>query len=325
MFYLITPDLKKISGGNKYDQNILSYLREKKVTLKNIVANTVKPNLKFFLKLKRLPNRSTLIIDGLIAFTMSSIIRQLSGKHKIIILVHHPVCYEDKSGSIESKLKEKIIFSSACKIITVSKTMSVVIRKILNKNIKIRVVCPAVDNIYHEKEHLPTTENNLISVGSIIPRKNIHNIIETMKILDSNWTVSFVGSYTTDQAYYLKVKSLVYEYNLESRVKFLGNLNNEEDLIELYNQSSAYICLSNYEGFGMSNLESAVFGLPLIVSDIDIFRETLRCYDRIYVKQNNPYDVAEHIGQLSKLTKRKKIKGIKWVDSGKKFFRYINE
>lgn len=327
MFYFVTPDLENISGGNKYDLNIINYLKSRKIALQNIVIDMHCLNIGSFLKLLRLPHNSTLIIDGLIAYKLLFMMKKLSSRYKVIILIHHPVCYEyDKNGSICEKLKERKIYSAAHKIITVSKTMSLVVKKILNRNIKINIVYPAVDDIYHEKKYLNNNQNyKLISVGSIIPRKNIHNMIETLNLLENKWTLSFIGSFKTDYVYFEKIKKLIQKYSLEQRVTFYGNIYDEQKLIELYNKSKAYICLSNYEGFGMSNLESAIFGLPLIISDLPIFRETLFCHNRYYVNQNDPHDVVKYINKLDKLQNQKSMLGIRWSDSGKKFLKHINE
>ena len=113
MIYFITPDLDSISGGNKYDINVLNYLNKNYCKVINISPNKHASNiLLFYLRLGRIPSNSTLMIDGLLAFNLSNIADKLSKKYKVILLIHHPVSYEhQRNGKIEHKLKERKIFS----------------------------------------------------------------------------------------------------------------------------------------------------------------------------------------------------------------------
>ena len=64
---------------------------------------------------------------------MNCLMNRIVRKYRVILLIHHPVSYENnKSGVISLKLKERMIFSKAHGLITVSKTMRKVIQKMLN-------------------------------------------------------------------------------------------------------------------------------------------------------------------------------------------------
>ena len=92
MIYFITPDLDSLSGGNKYDINVLKYLNENFCKVINISPHKNTSNiLLFYLRINRIPLHSTLLIDGLLAFHLSKIVDKLSKKYKVILLVHHPV------------------------------------------------------------------------------------------------------------------------------------------------------------------------------------------------------------------------------------------
>jgi glycosyltransferase involved in cell wall biosynthesis len=49
----------------------------------------------------------------------------------------------------------------------------------------------------------------------------------------------------------------------------------DAELGDVYRGAAAYVSASTYEGFGLPTLEAAHFGLPLIMSDIPIYREVL--------------------------------------------------
>ncbi len=325
MIYFITPDLDSLSGGNKYDINVLKYLNKNFCKVINISPNKNTSNLLlFYLRINRIPLHSTLLIDGLLAFHLSKIVDKLSKKYKVILLVHHPVSYEHKkNGKIEHKLKERKIFSKADKIISVSNTMKNVIKKMLNSKKNINVIKPAVDDIYHQQSLNSTNSKNIVTTGSIIPRKNIDKCIEVLSKLEKDWSLSIIGKYDVNDNYYKELISNINNNNLSQRVTFYNLIENQDDLINILKNSSVYICLSNYEGFGMANVESASLGLPLVVSDLPVFRENLIGYNRTYVDINNPDLIAKAVKEMSYVKDHKNIPVYNWKDVGLKFKRAL--
>jgi len=325
VIYFITPDLSSISGGNKYDINVLKYLNKNYCKVINISPNKNTSNmLLFFLRINRIPYRSTLIIDGLLAFNLSNIVDKLSKKYKVILLIHHPVSYEhQKNGKIEHKLKERKIFSKANEIISVSNSMKNVIKKMLNSKKNINVIKPAVDDIYHQQPLNNMDSKKIVTTGSIIPRKNIDKCIEVLSKLEKDWSLSIIGKYDKNDTYYKKLISHINDNDLSQRVTFHNLIEDQDDLIDILKNSSVYICLSSYEGFGMANVESASLGLPLVVSDLPVFRENLRGYNRRYVDINNPDLIANAVMEISCVKDYKNIPVYNWRDVGLKFKRAL--
>ncbi len=326
MIYFITPDLSSMSGGNKYDINVINYLNKNYCKVVNISPNKHTSNiLLFYLRINRIPSRSTLVIDGLLAFNLSNIADKLSKKYKVILLIHHPVSYENKkNGKIEHKLKERKIFSKASKIISVSSSMKKVIQKMLNSKKNINVIRPAVDDIFQQQTIHNTDTKIIVTTGSIIPRKNIDKCIEVLSKLEEEWSLSIIGKYDVNDIYYKKLISFINDNNLKNRVTFYNLIKNQADLISILKNSSVYICLSNYEGFGMANVESASLGLPLIVSDLPVFRENLRGYNRKYVNINEPEVIAKAIKEISNIKYDNTVTIYNWNDVGLKFKRVLH-
>ncbi len=325
MIYFITPDLNSISGGNKYDINVLNYLNKNYCKVINISLTKHTSNrLLLYLRINRIPLHSTLIIDGLLAFNLSMIVDRLSIKYKVILLIHHPVSYEfQKNGKIEHKLRERKIFSKADKIISVSNSMKKVINKMLNSKKNINVIKPAVDDIYRKQLLNNTNSKNIVTTGSVIPRKNIDKCIEVLSKLEEEWSLSIIGKYDVNDTYYKKLISYINSNKLNKRITFHNVIENQDDLINILRNSSVYICLSNYEGYGMANVESASLGLPLIVSDLPVFRENLIGYNRKYVDVNNPSLIAKAVKDISRVNDYKTVPVYNWKDVGLKFKKVL--
>ena len=60
MNYFITPDLKSISGGNKYDLNVIGYLNTHRCKIVNVTLKDINLlSYKFFFKINMIPKNST--------------------------------------------------------------------------------------------------------------------------------------------------------------------------------------------------------------------------------------------------------------------------
>ena len=79
--------------------------------------------------------------------------------------------------------------------------------------------------------------------------------------------------------------------NVASQVVFAGRVTDEE-LGVLYNCSDVLLHASRVEGFGLPPLEAAVCGIPIVVSDIPVFRE-LADGLAVFVEPDEPLAIAE--------------------------------
>lgn len=108
----------------------------------------------------------------------------------------------------------------------------------------------------------------LLSVASLLPRKNLKRLLEAYCGLDSpDFELYFVGGVLANYA-----DADLSEYVGKKGVRFLGYVS-EENLSQLYRNAIAYINPSLYEGFGIPNVEAMNMECPLVVSDIPAFRE----------------------------------------------------
>ena len=257
---------------------------------------------------------------------MYCLMNRIVRKYRVILLIHHPVSYENnKSGVISLKLKERMIFSKAHGLITVSKTMRKVIQKMLNNRKTIDVIQPGIDDIYLRNNQHEPKNYNLICVGSIIPRKNIESCLQALIHLDDKWKLLIVGKYENEDNYFLTINKIITQLGLTNRVKFLGVINKHSDLFQILIDSRIYICMSHYEGYGIANVEAGALGLPLVVSDLPVFHENLKGFRRKYVNKNNYYEIAKAVNDLSHdISLNNNSSLMSWDDVGSKFKRVLD-
>jgi glycosyltransferase involved in cell wall biosynthesis len=152
-------------------------------------------------------------------------------------------------------------------------------------NNKITVIYEAAESIYfpihdqkaleHIKAQYHLSDQYILFVGTIEPRKNLKTLVQAFDILLKNYkpqvNLAIVGK---PGWLYEDVYQLVEELSLQDCVKFLGHVPTA-DLPLLYNAAQMLILPSFYEGFGLPPLEAMSCGIPVIVSDTSAMPEVV--------------------------------------------------
>lgn len=139
----------------------------------------------------------------------------------------------------------------------------------------------------------------LLMVGSLIPRKNLHTLLNALASLPSDiWRLEVVGSLETDPQYARQVKDKIEAQSLGDRVNLLGILTGR-GLAERYSSSQILANPSSYEGFGLVYLEGKSYGLPALASTTGAAHEVItHGLDGFLVSPSRPEIMAQHILEL---------------------------
>lgn len=177
-----------------------------------------------------------------------------------------------------------------------------------------------LDNIKNSNIEMIMNKNPYIIVGTIEPRKDHKTVLDAFEILWKNnidVNLCIIGKIGW------KVEELVNkiknhdEYN--KRLFFIENPSDNE-LGYCYKRAEALIFASMDEGFGLPIVEAAYHGLPIILSDIPIFKEIAN-ENALYFKCKDPINLAETIKKYIELKQKQlapesnKIKVNTWTDS----------
>ncbi len=122
------------------------------------------------------------------------------------------------------------------------------------------------------KKHFPV----LLHVGRAAPNKKIEDILKVFyfcKKLDPSLRLFLVGSHYDMGTYVHAIEDLIEEMALKD-VYFPGHLSTES-LTNIYSHASAYLCMSEHEGFCVPLVESMFFDLPVIAYRAGAVPETL--------------------------------------------------
>ncbi|UAY52230.1 glycosyltransferase family 4 protein [Ferruginibacter albus] len=131
----------------------------------------------------------------------------------------------------------------------------------------------------------------IISVGALRAQKNHLYLLEAFKHLNKNdFELHIFGEGPTR----LSLETFIKENEL-SNVRLKGNVTNIQDHLPHYD-----LCAmpSFFEGFSLSVLEAMAMNVPLLLSNIDSFKE--QCEDcAVYFDLNNIQDFIDKLQQLA--------------------------
>lgn len=163
---------------------------------------------------------------------------------------------------------------------------------------------PAAEQEKHETKTKFTGGNDyFVNVGSLIPRKNVPNLIRAFALFKqqskSNIKLVLVGSQYWGTA---EINKIIAENNLKSEVIFTGRLSNE-DLNLVLASATALTFVPYYEGFGIPLIEAMETQTPIIASNVTSLPE-IAGDAALYV---NPLNVEEIKDAMLKLYSDKEL------------------
>lgn len=95
-----------------------------------------------------------------------------------------------------------------------------------------------------------------------------------------------------------ELDQLVKELHLEERVRLPGFVGGEEKY-RYYRAADMFVLPSKSETFGLVVVEAMAFGLPIVVSDLDVFRYMLKERENcLFFTNGDPADLAAKMGTL---------------------------
>jgi len=154
-------------------------------------------------------------------------------------------------------------------------------------------------NIYvKDKYKLP--EKYFLSVSTLEPRKNYIGSIKAFAKFSKNnpdWYYLIAGK---KGWFYDEIFNTVKNLELEGKVIFLGYIQ-EEDLSSLYDQALGFIYLSFYEGFGLPLLEAYSRKIPILASNIPVFKEFM-LGKALFVNPSDINAISKYMEELKNIS-----------------------
>lgn len=149
---------------------------------------------------------------------------------------------------------------------------------------KIHVLFPDMEKIDAEKVipyEFGDDKVHMLYPATAWSYKNHKAIIESLNLvrsLDPELLSRIVVHFTVSKGENHDLDKMIREYDLEQNIVYEGVVSHDV-LLSMYKAASVMLFPSEIETLGLPLLEAAMFGLPILVSDLDYAREVLANYD----------------------------------------------
>ena len=210
-------------------------------------------------------------------------------RYKLVLTLHDLIYYTHKTAPPSLPLPVRIawriyhfnfwaarlLLNRADAVATVSATSKEQIQQRRLTNKPVHVVYNAADSDSSATTS-PTTppitrtvngRRQLVYMGSFMPYKNVECLIEAIKGLEE-FDLVLLSNISTERKQQLEMQA----GEAIGRVRFVNGVSDQEYLNAL-DGAFALVSASKDEGFGIPLVEAMSRGIPVVVSDIPIFRE----------------------------------------------------
>jgi glycosyltransferase involved in cell wall biosynthesis len=239
-------------------------------------------------------------------FSPMQTIGSLGRRFKLVLTVHDLIYYrhpEPPQGfSFAIRLlwrlyhlvywPQRLLLNRANAVVTVSETTKDLIAKHSLTNRPVRVVANAPDSIgeFPAPANRPIVKQSLVYMGSFMDYKNVELLIRAMSGL-SNYELHLLSKISPQRQ--AQLEKLI---PLGSEVVFHNGVTDAE-YQRILSSAVALVSASRDEGFGIPLVESMSRGIPVVVSEIEIFKE-IGGQAAIYFDQE---DVASFVSAVRSL------------------------
>src|SRR3989338_269422 len=211
----------------------------------------------------------------------------------------------------------KRAYKRADKVIAISNfTKNEILKKI--PSLKIEVINHGVDFTKWAAQTQSLEKSGvkmpyILSVGSLRWRKGYHRSIEAFKKISEvmpGLHYVIVGKKYADD-YYERLKKLISELGLEKLVHILDDIDNQDDLIEIYKNAELFCLMPqtanrDVEGFGLVFLEAAAARLPVVGTNGSGTEDAVQDAKNGYLTE--PRDVDGFAAAVIKILKNPNLK-----------------
>ena len=271
--FAIPGDIDLPTGGYAYDRRLLAEWREMGVAAEHLVlpGSFPFPTQADLAETGRAilprPFDDTLLIDGLAygAFP-EGIAAGLAGR--VVALVHHPLGLETGLSPEQARLllaRERAALRYARAVVTTSPaTKLLLVRDFGVDEARITIALPGVDPAPRAVGGAPDGPLQLLAVGSIVPRKGYHVLVEALASLrDRDWHLTLVGADDRAPQTMRDLTGQIAAAGFTDRILLAGAVD-DTTLAAAYDRADLFVMPSLFEGYGMVLTEALARGLPIV-------------------------------------------------------------
>lgn len=190
---------------------------------------------------------------------------------------------------------EKYQILNSNKIIAVSKFIGKELNDLLNISFKFDVIYNSVDNVFLQEYSSEVEKGLIVFAGTIRESKGVKSLIKACNIIferNSYSKLILAGRMTyIDNEPYEDIIRKELNPKFQTRVKFLGPLSREDELIPLYNKADLCCFPSYFEAFSLVPMEAMALGKCVLFTKLTSGKELIT--DKVNGYLIDPYNSNE--------------------------------
>jgi glycosyltransferase involved in cell wall biosynthesis len=318
---LIYDSLDTLSGGYLYDRKLVEHLRRQgdQVEVVSLPGRSYLAHLGdnfsplLARRLKTLPV-DLLLQDELNHPSLFWINSRLKGElpYPQVGVVHHLRCQEVEHPSLLRRFYQTVerrYLASVDAFLFNSQTTRQAVAQLRPELPPSAVIYPAgdrfeptIDPAAIRRRAFRRGPFELLYVGSLIPRKGLHVLLQALQQIGStlDWRLTISGRSDVDSGYSRKMQRLARQPGLSGRVHFAG-APDDAALARQMENSQLLVVPSFYEGFGIVFLEAMSFGLPVLAAEAGAAPEVVPDGEAgCLVPPGSPHALAQRITELAR-------------------------
>ncbi|MEY4639156.1 MAG: hypothetical protein RLY13_154 [Actinomycetota bacterium] len=273
-----------------------------------------------------------------IVFTPMQTMGSFGRKYKLVLTIHDLIYYRHPAPPPAfnavirllwrlyhlSFAPQRLLLNRADHVVTVSETTKQLIADHKLTKLPVEVIYNAADENYADAARAKPKTKNLVYMGSFMDYKNVETLVRGMQFLPE-FNLQLLSRISDARKHELAAKIPV----SGGTVEFLNGVS-EDQYHDLLNQSFALVSASLDEGFGIPLVEAMNRAIPVVVSDIEIFREVAGKAGTFF-EASSEQGFAAAIESLSTAEWKQKsfesldrAKSFSWKISAKKLLKLLN-
>ena len=303
-----------VQGANKYGRKDVEYIFSHdidKLQNKQFFINSKFRLVRWFFQLRYLIWKQIILPLKLLSNSVDILIcpdyvAPIFTPTRKIVVIHdnlfwkYPFNYPALWRNYFTKLI-KLGVSSNCEIVTTSKYSKNGLKNIFNN--KISHIYQSSERVFYN-DKIDRSKDYILHIGTFEKRKDILTLVKAFKLFKdntkSNLKLVLAGSknFNGNKQVYIEIKKYISKNNLRSFIIMPGYINKKQ-AIYYFNNAFTYVFPSIDEGFGIPLIEAMRAHIPVICSDIKIFKE-IGDDSVVYFKKQDHNDLYNQLKLICK-------------------------
>jgi glycosyltransferase involved in cell wall biosynthesis len=270
--FLIPGRLDTRTGGYEYDRQIIAGLRRRgwDVVVRGLDASFPHPTPEALAQahavLAELPERQTVLIDGVALGAMPDLAAAAAGRLRLVGLVHHPLAGEtglDRETASRLEDSERRALQHVHSVVVTSPRTAAGLAQYGVTPDRIAVVEPGTDRAPLARGSGPGPPQ-FLCVASLSPRKGHEVLFRALaRLRDRAWLLTCVGDLEREPDVVATLRATLRAAAVADRVRLVGEAD-AHAIAEHYDRCDVFVLPTFYEGYGMVVAEALARGLPVL-------------------------------------------------------------